>query len=59
MDDDVVGYHAQQAVEKAIKAVLVLCGIDFPRTHDLDFLLARGRRRMDSTAKVSSRTRNG
>ena len=28
-------FHAQQAVEKSVKAVLVLCGIDFPRTHDL------------------------
>jgi HEPN domain-containing protein len=29
---------AQQAAEKALKAVLVLHGIDFPRTHDLDRL---------------------
>lgn len=28
-------------VEKALKAVLVLSGAGFPRTHDLDFLLAR------------------
>lgn len=41
MDDDVVGFHAQQTVEKAIKVALVLRGVDFPRTHDLDFLLAR------------------
>jgi len=41
MEDDVVGFHAQQAVEKAVKAVLVLHGVDFPRSHDLDFLLAR------------------
>jgi HEPN domain-containing protein len=41
MDDDVVGFHAQQTVEKSIKAVLVVNGIDFPRTHDLDFLVAR------------------
>jgi len=41
MEDDVVGFHAQQAVEKAIKVGLVLHGIDFPKTHDLDFLLAR------------------
>jgi HEPN domain-containing protein len=40
MADDVVGFHAQQAVEKALKAVLVLNGLEFPRTHDLDFLLA-------------------
>ena len=30
--------HAQQAVEKAIKAVLVSAGIDFPKTHNLEFL---------------------
>ena len=28
-------FHAQQAVEKAIKAVLVLNGVPFGRTHDL------------------------
>jgi HEPN domain-containing protein len=41
MDDDVVGFHTQQAVEKAVKAALILRGVDFPTTHDLDFLLAR------------------
>lgn len=35
MLDDVVGFHAQQAVEKALKVVLVLADIDFPRSHDL------------------------
>ncbi len=29
---------AQQAAEKALKALLVGRGIDFPRTHDLDVL---------------------
>lgn len=29
---------AQQATEKALKAVLVFVGIDFPRRHDLDAL---------------------
>ena len=31
-------WFAQQAVEKALKAVLVYLQIDFPRTHDLDAL---------------------
>jgi HEPN domain-containing protein len=31
-------FHAQQAAEKAIKAVLVLLDIDFPWRHDLDAL---------------------
>jgi HEPN domain-containing protein len=32
-------FHAQQAVEKFLKAFLVFHKIDFPRTHDLDYLL--------------------
>lgn len=32
-------YHAQQAVEKFLKAFLVYRNIDFPKTHDLDYLL--------------------
>jgi hypothetical protein len=30
MRDDVVGFHAQQAVEKALKVALVLADVDFP-----------------------------
>ena len=30
-----IGFHAQQAVEKAIKAVLACRGVVFPFTHDL------------------------
>jgi HEPN domain-containing protein len=33
--ENLVAFHAQQAVEKALKAVLVSRGIDFPKTHDL------------------------
>jgi HEPN domain-containing protein len=32
-------FHAQQAVEKSIKAVLIARGVSFPRTHDLDMLI--------------------
>ncbi|MSQ15920.1 MAG: HEPN domain-containing protein [Dehalococcoidia bacterium] len=32
-------YHAQQAVEKAIKAVLIFLQIEFPFTHEIDPLL--------------------
>jgi Uncharacterized conserved protein related to C-terminal domain of eukaryotic chaperone, SACSIN len=35
MLDDVIGFHAQQAVEKALKTALVLSDVDFPRSHDL------------------------
>ena len=32
-------FHAQQAVEKGIKALLVWYGVDFPPRHDLGLLL--------------------
>lgn len=32
-------FHAQQSVEKAIKAVLVFLGIRFPKTHNIGVLL--------------------
>lgn len=32
---DTICFHAQQCIEKYIKALLVLRGIDFPKTHDL------------------------
>jgi len=38
MDDRPVGFHAQQAVEKAVKVALTLEGVDFPKTHDLEYL---------------------
>jgi len=34
-------FHAQQAAEKALKAVLLKCGVDFPFTHNLQALLDR------------------
>ena len=37
----VAGFHAQQAVEKALKALLCFRDIDFPRTHDLESLFSR------------------
>lgn len=36
---DTVCFHAQQCVEKYIKALLVLHGTDFPKTHDIDRLV--------------------
>jgi len=33
-DDGVIGFHAQQAVEKALKAVLAASGLEIPRTHE-------------------------
>lgn len=37
----VVGFHAQQAAEKALKAILIDRGENAPRTHDLGVLLRR------------------
>jgi len=37
--DAIVGFHAQQTVEKALKAVLAARGVDFPFTHDLRALM--------------------
>ena len=34
-----MGFHAQQATEKALKAVLSRHGVEFRRTHDLALLL--------------------
>jgi HEPN domain-containing protein len=34
-----IGLHAQQAVEKSLKAVLAFHGVEFPFTHDLDGLV--------------------
>lgn len=39
ISDAIVGFHAQQAVEKALKAVLSSHRIDFRRTHDIAELL--------------------
>jgi HEPN domain-containing protein len=38
--DEVFGFHAQQAVEKALKAWLSQLGAEYPKTHDLDELFA-------------------
>jgi HEPN domain-containing protein len=37
---DTVCFHAQQCVEKYLKALLVMEGIDFPKTHDLKTMMA-------------------
>ena len=37
--DEIVGFHAQQAVEKALKAWLATDGHPYDRTHDLSALL--------------------
>jgi len=43
LDDDIhintTCFHAQQGIEKCLKAVLVLNGVAFRKTHDLDELV--------------------
>ncbi|HEX3909178.1 MAG TPA: HEPN domain-containing protein [Solirubrobacteraceae bacterium] len=39
--DGAVGFHAQQAVEKALKTAIVLTETELPRTHDLEQLSDR------------------
>ena len=36
---EAVAFHAQQTVEKALKAVLVSHQVEFPKTHDIERLL--------------------
>jgi HEPN domain-containing protein len=36
---DIVAFHSQQAVEKYLKAVLVLHQVEFPKSHDIEKLL--------------------
>jgi HEPN domain-containing protein len=36
--DGAVGFHAQQAVEKALKVAIVLAEAELPRSHDLEML---------------------
>jgi HEPN domain-containing protein len=39
VSDAVIGFHAQQAVEKSLKAALAARGVDFPYTHDVAGLM--------------------
>ena len=38
--EEIFGFHAQQAVEKTLKAWLALHGVEYPRTHDISLLLS-------------------
>jgi HEPN domain-containing protein len=44
IDDMICGFHAQQAVEKALKAWLAIFGHEYPLTHDLPRLFSLLRR---------------
>jgi hypothetical protein len=38
--DEICGFHAQQAIEKTLKAWAAICGLEYPFKHDLGHLLA-------------------
>ncbi len=40
ISDEIIGFHAQQAVEKWLKALLGFKGVEFEYTHDLRRLIA-------------------
>ena len=48
--DEVYGFHAQQAAEKLLKAILVQAGIEVPRSHRIAETRSTGR--ADGTARV-------
>lgn len=39
VSDEIVGFHAQQSIEKALKAVLTDAGVRVGKTHNLERLL--------------------
>lgn len=39
IDDETLGYHAQQAAEKLLKALLAHGGYNYPRSHNIGLLL--------------------
>lgn len=38
--DEIFGFHAQQAVEKSLKAWIASLDVEFPLTHDISLLLS-------------------
>jgi HEPN domain-containing protein len=38
ISDEIISFHAQQAVEKWLKALMASCGVAQQRTHDIDQL---------------------
>lgn len=38
LSDSIAAFHAQQAIEKLLKALLAELGLDYPKTHDLNRL---------------------
>lgn len=39
ISDEIIGFHVQQAIEKSLKAILLRQRVEYPRTHNLRFLI--------------------
>jgi HEPN domain-containing protein len=37
--DEIFGFHAQQTIEKALKAWISVLGLTYPKTHDVSYLI--------------------
>ncbi len=60
IEDDLLGFHAQQAAEKMLKALLAFRGVDYPKTHNLrvlvELLSAEGIRLPETLAEIDRLT---
>jgi HEPN domain-containing protein len=63
VSDETFGFHCQQAAEKLLKAILSFYDVDFPRTHNLRFLMDlladAGRRLPDEFSDLDTLTPYG
>ena len=63
VSDEAFGFHCQQAAEKLLKAILSFYDVDFPRTHNLRFLMDlladAGRRLPDEFSDLDTLTPYG
>ena len=63
IEDDLLGFHAQQAAEKMLKALLAARGVDYPKTHNLrvlvELLSAEGIRLPEKLAEIDRLTQSG
>jgi HEPN domain-containing protein len=48
--DEIFGFHAQQAVEKSLKAWIAASGVEYPQTHNIILLLGALEERKEDVA---------
>ena len=63
IEDDLIGFHAQQAAEKMLKALLAARQVDYPKTHNLrvivELLFAEGVRLPEKLSEIDRLTQFG